>query len=97
MIREATTVRKPHTGTRRIRAGGRSSGNSQSTYNQEETGHAPVMRHTFKIDAMSSAEILIIVLVMMLAAVFYLIYRVYIKPRKSHRKLPGGIRKKLGL
>ena len=46
---------------------------------------------------MEDTEILIIVLMAALAGIFYLIYRLYINPRRRHRDLPKGTRRKLGL
>jgi hypothetical protein len=46
---------------------------------------------------MEDTEILIIVLMMALAGVFYLIYRLYVKPRRRRHGLPKGTRRKLGL
>jgi hypothetical protein len=46
---------------------------------------------------MEDTEILILVLMAALAGVFYLVYRLYVKPRRRRHGLSKGMRRKLGL
>ena len=46
---------------------------------------------------MDYTEVLIIALMVALAGVSYLIYRVYIKPRRRRNELPKETRRNLGL
>jgi hypothetical protein len=46
---------------------------------------------------MEDTELLILVLMAALAGVFYLVYRLYVKPRRRRHGLSKGMRRKLGL